>query len=532
MNYDLVIVGSGVAATALVFRLLEQDPKASILLLEAGERVKTKDFALWQEYVLTRRAPYVNNEDKPYPQRDEPGENAHAGDIEMPLQGARLFNYGGSTMHWGGWSLRLKPEDFALETNTEEGADWPYPYEVLEPYYCQAEAHLAVSGDSQDGSVPRSGPFPFRHFPYTLQDKPLADALDGLGYAHGAMPIARRGHSKIPSRHAPCQTTGTCKYCPFGARYVASNYLDDLRTWNDHPGLEVVTGAVVETIETAGRNRAVSVTYRDRATGEERVVGAGRIVIAAGAIESAKLLQRSRSPAWPEGIGNDTGHVGANIITHPFLTFKARARGGNPLRLQPEMDFPTLISRHFDSEAEQKAGKFVIINPVDTMAVNLAREMQAGKSRQQVDDIVKDHSILQLNVMVEVFGEITNRIDNMDERNRFGLRQTRVFYANPDFAARRAQVSETMKQIFAAMGADLETGVTTSWRADHAGSTCRMSVSAGDGVVDEHLRVHGMENLWVCSNAVFPALGAINPTLTLTALALKLGDHLNAGGRP
>ncbi|WJI44557.1 GMC family oxidoreductase [Mesorhizobium sp. C120A] len=57
-----------------------------------------------------------------------------------------------------------------------------------------------------------------------------------------------------------------------------------------------------------------------------------------------------------------------------------------------------------------------------------------------------------------------------------------------------------------------------------------MSSREQDGVVDADLRVHGIDNLYVISNAVFPNIGAINPTLTLTALAIRLGDHLNAGG--
>ena len=57
--------------------------------------------------------------------------------------------YGGSTTVWGGWSFRRKPEDFFLKTITGEGLDWPFDYNTLEPYYCQAEDYLAVSGDSK-----------------------------------------------------------------------------------------------------------------------------------------------------------------------------------------------------------------------------------------------------------------------------------------------------------------------------------------------------------------------------------------------
>ena len=60
----------------------------------------------------------------------------------------------------------------------------------------------------------------------------------------------------------------------------------------------------------------------------------------------------------------------------------------------------------------------------------------------------------------------------------------------------------------------------------HATSTCRMSISDTDGVVDENLRVHGTDNVYICSNAVYPNVTAVNPTLTLAALAVRLGVHL------
>jgi choline dehydrogenase-like flavoprotein len=77
------------------------------------------------------------------------------------------------------------------------------------------------------------------------------------------------------------------------------------------------------------------------------------------------------------------------------------------------------------------------------------------------------------------------------------------------------------------MGAKLTGAPTISWRADHAACTCRMSDDPRQGVTDRNLRVHGVDNLYVCSNAVFPNIGSVNPTLTLTALALRLGEHLN-----
>ncbi len=87
-------------------------------------------------------------------------------------------------------------------------------------------------------------------------------------------------------------------------------------------------------------------------------------------------------------------------------------------------------------------------------------------------------------------------------------------------------IKSHVEKIFASMDATLSGDASISWRADHAASTLRMSSDPATGVVGPDLRVHGVDNLFVCSNGVFPSLGAVNPTLTLTALALRLGDHL------
>jgi len=528
MRVDTLIIGSGVAAAVLSQRLLEANPLASILILEAGTRVKTRDFGVWENYLITGRLPYEANRDLDYPQRDAPGENRSVGGTEIPLNGARIINYGGSTMHWGGWSLRLKPEDFTLKARTGQGGDWPFDYGELEPFYCEAEQYLAVAGDSADSTVRRTREYPFRAFPFSLQDQPLAQTLSARGIAYGHLPIARRGVSSVPSRHAPCHTTGTCKYCPFGARYVASNYLDDLRTWNDYPNFDIRLGTIVETIRMAGKHTAAAVTFRDKTTGETDIIEASRIIVAAGTIESAKLLLRSVSDDWKKGVGNDTNMVGRHFITHPYFIFTG-TRDNNPLKLQPELNFPTLISRHFDSEAEQAAGKFVLVNPPDTVPFSLASQMQAGYSRSEIDEHLAGPNRVQLHGMIEVFGRPENRITNFMKRNHLGMLETSVDYTKDSrFDTRMVEIFTEVHDIFEAMGAHLTDKPSVSWRADHAASTCRMSDDELEGVVDRNLKVHGTDNLYVCSNATFPSIGAVNPTLTLTALAFRLADHLIA----
>jgi choline dehydrogenase-like flavoprotein len=542
MKTDLLVIGSGVAATALISKILFHQPTASILVLEAGGKIKMRDFALYQNFLITGKLPfdsqniYDSTYDMPYPDRDKPGENSFEGDTQIPLNGSRAFMYGGSTAHWGGWSFRLKEEDFSLRTNLEHAGvnagdtiDWPFGYEELEAYYGQAEEFIGVSGDSDDTTTPRTSPYPFRAFPYTLEDSLFIDAFNKfphpVRFSH--LPIARYGDTRSNSSHGPCHTTGLCKYCPFGARFVAANNMDDLVLSGRFPNLRVQTHSIVQKIDMESKSRAAGVTYFDCQKGVEATVLAETIVVASGAIEAPKLLQRSVCAEWKMGIGNDHDLVGRHLISHPYFFFKAQL-AKNDKYLQPEMGFPTLVSRHFDSTAEQAKGKFILVNPPSSPKVNLSRMMSSGKTREEILASIKGNVLVQLQGIIEVFSEKRNRVLNTDKHNRFGLLETEVqFSKSPNFDRRMVDVEDVVKKTFGYMNAT-NVGVENpiSWRADHAACTTRMSKKPEEGVVDPNLRIHGTDNLYVCSNAVFASLGAVNPTLTLTALSLRLGDHL------
>lgn len=542
MRSEIIVIGSGVAATALISKILSERPQTSITVFEAGGKIKMKDFALYQSYLATNKLPFDSQNiydscyDLPYSDRDVPGENTCNGDTKIPMNGSRAFLYGGSTVHWGGWSFRLKEEDFKLKTNllkkgleADDIIDWPIDYNDLESFYQEAEYFIGVSGDSADTTTQRSGKYPFPEFPYTLEDGLFIDAFNKFPtpITYGHLPIARYGDTHANSSNGPCHTTGLCKYCPFGARFVAANNLDDLVRSAEYPNLTVINNAIVEEILMDSKEHATGVRYLNKETNKFEEYTGNQIIVASGAVEAPKLLQRSALHLWENGIGNDHDLVGRYLITHPYFFYMAKLKD-NMQMLQPEMGFPTLVSRYFDSPEEQEKGKFILINPPSSPKANLARLMQGGKTRDEIIASIQKNVTVQLQGLVEVFSDRGNRVLNSEKTNRFGLKETKIeFNRGKTFDARIKEIEGIVNQIFEKMGAtNVGTESPISWRADHAACTTRMSNTSEEGVVDKNLKVHGTSNIYICSNSSFSSLGAVNPTLTLSALSLRLGKHL------
>lgn len=508
---DLLLVGSGVAAAALAKRLLEKDPSASILMLEAGERIPARDRSLWWDYVTTGKLPY----DYTY---DDPAASTSTG-LDWTVHGTRITAMGGTTMHWGGWSLRMKPEDFYLKTNAGVGGDWLVDYEGLERYYCQAESFLSVGGD--DPFVTRSQPLPLPGYPESRADVELRDAFDDLGIQHGKMPLAR---------YRQCMTTGTCRYCPLGARYSAQYTVEELEAAG-YKNFELRTSAAVSRLLLNDAKHVSGAEYVDLTDMSLHKVEAERVIVCAGAYESPKILMSSRGPGHPNGIGNAYDLLGRYLVSHSFLSVTGMSQT-NEERINTEYGFPTFMSRAYDDEAHQSTGKIFMFRNESTPGQKWERLMQQGKPRAEIDVLATGPRSLGLSAFIEEAGSYFNRIEiapgKPDAFLRAPMRIT--FNRAADFDRNAALRLEEMKAFFAKMPAyKTLTPAVEGAAGFHASGTCRMAETPDQGVTDGDLRVHGMENLYVLSNAVFPSVGAVNPTLTLVALAFRLADHLDGG---
>lgn len=503
----VAVVGSGVAATTVADILLRSSAASHVTMFEAGSRVFMADYRSWLDFVTKDLRPYADGLDK---KLDIEGDE----DL-FRVRDGRLMVVGGSTVHWGGWCPRFKPEDFSLKTNTGRGLDWQFGYEELAPYYAKAERRLQVAGNSNRDDPPRYGKrFPVKSVPLTQKDGPVVQAFEELGYLNfGNLPIAR---------NKGCITTGTCKYCPVQGKYDATM---DLKPNSERFRLKY-NCAVVE-ILMERKTKASGVKWYNWMTGEGDNEPFDYVFVCAGALESAKLLLRS-TMHWREGLGNGTGHVGRHLVSHPLI----RADGvvpKNPEAFEQELDFPTLECREFDTPLYQPEGKFYFVRDGRDHRIDFANELINGRSVSELEKQLVDRVNFRLSGFVEEFESEGNRVEIAKGTNKFGLPRTRIVYATHELTKKAkekwiSKMGEILRQV--GVEGDIDP-INYNPRCDHATSVCRMSATAAEGVVDGNCKVHDCDNVYVVSNAVFPNVAAVNPTLTLTALAIKVAESFS-----
>lgn len=532
-EFDYILIGSGVSSTTIATQLLQNNRSLRILLLDAGSKIPQQDRRYWWDYATL--SVFDNADLKPEDRYlpyswsyDQAGEYQVSGKTGWTFQDSRNLAYGGSTMHWGGWALRFKPEDFEMLSRTGCGADWPISYDELEPYYNEAERYLSVGGDSSedwgDAEVPmrRSRPYLLPPYPWTAPETAMAAAFKKFGVKPGYMPL---------SRFRKCMTTGTCKYCPIGARYSADQVLDQLVSDSRNEALTVKPNCAAINVQVDAKERVRGVEYLDIRTGHAQIAYASIVIVAAGTLESPKLLQMSKSRFWKDGIGNDDGNVGRYLVSHSQLKVKGE-KGSNVERWFQEYDFPTLMSRSWDTPAFQKEGKLFLYNNRKFPSFDFASKMIEGKSRQAIEQDLIGKREVQLEGFYEDKGQRTNFVScDPIRRTRLGLPMTLIHFERSAEADAAIELwLKKMSLIVESMGYKVSSPPSAAAPGGHhASGTCRMGTSPKDSVTDKNMKVHGVDNLYICSNAVFPTSSAVNPTLTLVALAFRLSEHLIHG---
>ncbi|MFD1515514.1 GMC family oxidoreductase [Halomarina rubra] len=535
---DVCVVGAGPAGALVADRLAKRGH--DVLVLDAGPRFDGPD-----EDRLERMEAFVRSGDWRGVWEMGGERDAYTSEgRDYPLNHARVKGVGGSSLHWHGMVMRLHESDFERHSRDGVGVDWPIGYEDLRPYYAAAERELGVAGAADDPyAAPREEPYPMAAFPPSYSDSLFAPACERLGVDMHSASNAR--NSEAYDDAPTCVGYGTCKpVCPSRAKYTAERHVAAA----EDEGATVVANAPVQRLDTDERGeRLVRAVYADdgpEGGGGERTVEADQFVLAAGGVETPRLLLLSADEANPDGLANASGAVGRYFMDHLYA-----GTGGvldEPTR-QKHVGFNTSECHQFyDDPTAGATGTAASVPASDADCGPLKLEFvnYAGPAPTDValdgeqwgDDLLAEvresyGRFVEVGALVGQLPRAENRIAlDPDRTDDHGNPVPRVVW-NIDDRTRRtlARANQIQEHILAEMGAEVrwQVGPENTGPAFHHMGTTRMGTDPATSVVDAELRAHDHPNLSVVSSSVFPTSGAMNPTLTIAALALRAADTLH-----
>lgn len=484
---DLCIIGAGPVGLTVASELIGSG--LSVVLLESGKS---------ESHATTQR---LNDAETP---------SAYG-----PLQSTRHRQIGGTVNLWntqvGGLSgakyVPLDAIDFAARAG--RGGAWPFERNVLDPYYERAHrlAELGPFDYSADRwrSNERQG--------FSLN----SDLLENGVYQFGtSRPFLRT----LPERLA-----------------AADN-------------VQVVTDATVVELETSASGSRVA-TARIAAAGSSLRIAATRFVLAAGTIESCRLMLASNRH-HSSGLGNSSGLVGRYFMEHP-RDYAMSLVPTQPLR-QSDASFydihQSASSTWVMGRIALKGAALIEADLPNASVTLLADTRPTRRTWQWMRRLFRMGSHyprggagwtqsaetperFRLLINLEQAPRAENRIALTGHRDALGMRQARLFWSwHAEEQARLVRLRALIRQELEGAGLGritVDDQAMPDPRAHHHAGTLRMHDDAQLGVTDRNGRVHDVENLYCAGAAVFPTAGFANPMLTILAMALRLAEHLKSG---
>jgi len=553
-DFDVIVVGSG-AGGGMAAHSLTQDG-LRVLMLEAG-----RDYQPATETPMFNRPSQAplrgeGTPDKPFGYFDatiDGGWEVH-GEPYTVAPGSDEFKWwrprmlGGRTNHWGRIALRFGPYDFQSRSRDGLGVDWPISYEELAPWYDRTETLVGVTGLAHGLENTPDSPPGVHHVPPPprAHEVMMTRAFKAMGIPVAAM----RGAvitRPIDGRGACLYTTDCGRGCSVAANFQSTTVL--LPPARATGQLTIRTQAVVYQVDIGPDGRARGVSFVDRLHGTHHSVRARTVVLAAGACASARILLNSRSPRFPDGVGNDHGlvgrylmdTVGTSTVAHVPMLEKLPRRNDEGMSLshiyvpwwgyqqqaRKELDFPR--GYHIEPGGGQRMpgmsfGDMAMMSPISHgpgLRAELGRKYGAFVSFDGRGEMIpNDDCFLDLDPTV---------------KDRWGIPVPRFHWKWSQHEERQAaHMRRTFLEVIEKFGGtpvwgtetDGKTAISKGGEMIHEVGGVRMGRSEKDSVVDSYGRAWAVRNLFVLDGAILPTNPDKNPTLSILALAWRGAAHL------
>jgi len=552
-DFDVCVIGSGAGAGPVVLTLAEAG--YSVLVLEKGPWWTEQDFYK-DELACCRRSVYTPElTDEQHVIEDLDSEGDWVGESTSD-SGWDFWNgncVGGSSNFMSGFFYRLKPEDFRLlsEFGPLAGAniaDWPISYEELEPWYSKVESEVGISGKIVDH--PLAEPRSTADFPYLpTQEHPIAQRIDSTCQELGLhpLPTPRAILSRAKDKRRSCEYSGYCgSYgCSSGAKGSARAALLDRALATGR--CEIRPHSKVYKLVSNAKGKVVAADYFD-ADGRTQKVGAKIFVVACQAIETSRLLLSSTGPKHANGLANNSGQVGKNLlfsaggsgsgdfvyagmgdkqaealkVRGPFVNralqdwyyiddkaFGGRAKGGTvDFLLRHPNPIGKAMSVKWDDDDRLLWGR-----PLQKKLKSLFTASQSLRYEIFCDWLPTDNCFVSLDAKVE-------------DKWQSPVARVRIGYHEHDLKVGR-YINERAMQVLEKMGAqNIRSSVSGSPPQNLVAGGCRFGNNPATSVLDADCRAHDVDNLYVTDGSFMPTGGSVPYTWTIYANAFRVADRI------
>jgi choline dehydrogenase-like flavoprotein len=511
-HYDVIVIGTGAGGGTIAHHLASSGKK--ILILERGSFLP-QEKENWSAIEVYQKERYHTQErwyDK-------------SGKAFRPGMG---YWVGGNTKVYGAALLRLRERDF--ETVPHKGGispEWALKYRDFEPYYVQAEKLYDVHGEAGvDPTEPsRSLPYPYPPVSHEPRMRSIVDALTQVGLTPFHLPLGLK-LNEVDRSLSACIRCDTCDGFPCLVQAKADAEVNNIQPIRHQSNITLLTQAKVTRLHTSASGHEIT-QVETEIDGQTQYFSSDIVIVSCGAINSAALLLRSANDQHPNGLANQSDQVGRNFMKHLTVAMVAFSHKLNPAVYQktvcvsdfywgePNFPYPMGLVQNTGNVLKDMipAEAPAFLAPLLKLAPGFDLKALSDRSVGwwlQTEDLPNPNNRVR---MVEDRLHLDYTPNNLEARDHLILRWSQILKS----------VDQAEHLIPFGIYPRSKTPIQS---VGHQCGTCRFGPAPQTSVLDLNCRSHEIDNLYVVDGSFFPSSAAVNPTLTIIANALRVGDHL------